>query len=70
MIEGKQGLRNVQFFRRNFYHASFEEASMVVCYLFPGAMKKLRPKFEEELRPGTWVITDRFHSIVDSDKND
>jgi hypothetical protein len=55
-----KGLINLKFLRKNFYHVSFHEASIVVCYLFPGAMNKLRLKFESELKPGTWVVSNTF----------
>ncbi len=33
---------------------------MVVCYLYPGAMRKLKDKFEQELAPGTLVVSNTF----------
>ncbi len=35
-------------------------ASMILCYLVPEASAALRPKFEEELRPGTKVVMESF----------
>ncbi|MGH6912863.1 MAG: class I SAM-dependent methyltransferase, partial [Geminicoccales bacterium] len=32
----------------------------VFCYLYPGAMARLRPKFESELGPGALVVTNSF----------
>lgn len=55
-----EGLINATFLRQNFYRVPFQEASLVVCYLFPAAMEKLKLKFEAELTPGTWVITHTF----------
>jgi len=46
--------------RKNFYDIDFSDADVVICYLFPGAMKKLRKKFEEELKPGAVVISNSF----------
>lgn len=55
-----RGLANLQLIRRNFYEVSFEDASVVVCYLFSGAMLKLKKKFEAELRAGTTIISHTF----------
>lgn len=51
---------NLKIMRRNFYKISFKEADCLVCYLYPGAMKKLKKKIEKELRPGALVITNTF----------
>jgi len=51
---------NLAVYRRDFLAASLEDASVVLCYLYPGAMEKLRPKFEAELRPGALVISNTF----------
>lgn len=51
---------NLQFSKQDILRVPLHEASLIVCYLYPGAMKKLKPKFEEELRPGTVVITNTF----------
>lgn len=36
------------------------QADVVVLYLFPGLMKELAEKFQRELRPGTYVVTQTF----------
>lgn len=46
--------------RRNFFDTSLDDASFVVCYLYTGAMKRLRHKFEQECTPGTLVLTHTF----------
>ncbi|WP_395806480.1 class I SAM-dependent methyltransferase [Archangium minus] len=51
---------NLQLVREDFFRASFSGASAVVCYLFPGAMKRLAPKFSEELAPGTRILSNTF----------
>jgi trans-aconitate methyltransferase len=51
---------NLKFNRQDILRVSLQEASLIVCYLYPAAMKKLKPKFEEELHPGTVVITNTF----------
>ncbi len=51
---------NITFYRKNFFKQSLQEAEVIVCYLYPGAMKKLKEKFEKELQPGSLVITNTF----------
>ncbi len=51
---------NLQLVRKDFFRASFSEASAVVCYLFPGAMTRLAPKLSTELAPGTRILSHTF----------
>lgn len=51
---------NLHFHRQDFFAISLKDASAVVCYLYPGAMEKLSLKFNEELPPGCWVISNTF----------
>jgi trans-aconitate methyltransferase len=53
------GFQNLRFKRANFMNVSFEDAAVIVCYLFPGGMRKLKPKLEM-LQPGTIVISNTF----------
>lgn len=46
--------------RKDFFSISLKNATMLVCYLYPEAMRKLKTKFEMELQPGTWVISNTF----------
>lgn len=52
--------KNLQFFWKDFYKNSLNSASIIVCYLYPGAMTRLQKKFENELNEGTWVISYTF----------
>lgn len=52
--------KNLRLARRDFFQEDLHEAALVVCYLYPGAMSKLKLKFEKELQPGTWVISNTF----------
>ena len=54
------GLPNLHVQRGNFFQVSLEQAALAVCYLYPGAMTRLRPKFEAELRPGALVVSNAF----------
>ena len=51
---------HVEIRRRDFFHESLWDARVVVCYLSPGIMERLRDKFEKELQPGTIVISNTF----------
>lgn len=51
---------NVEVVRRDFYSANLRDASLVVCYLYPGAMKRLESKFSAELRKETFVVSNTF----------
>ncbi|WP_410770407.1 class I SAM-dependent methyltransferase [Fontibacillus sp. BL9] len=50
-------VRNVSFIRGDLYKYPYGKADAVICYLFPGAMKRLDPLFREELTAGTSVIS-------------
>ena len=51
---------NLRIHRADFMAASLQGASAVVCYLYPGAMERLEPKFAAELAPGTPVVSNTF----------
>ena len=46
-------LPNVVLERRDFFSVLYGDADLIVCYLYPGAMRKLQIKFDRELKPGT-----------------
>ncbi len=54
------GPRNLKVFRRDFLKDNLSKASLVVCYLYPGAMEKLSPKLIQELKPTARVISNTF----------
>lgn len=45
------------FRRGNIYSWSYTDASVVVCYLYPGAMQRLSPILSRQLMPGARVIS-------------
>lgn len=51
---------NLHLLRRDIFSVSLGEASLIICYLYPAAMQKLKAKFEQELKPGTWIISNTF----------
>lgn len=53
-------LPNLQFVHKNFFQVSLSDASLVACYLFPDAMRKLKDKFRNELPPQALIATHTF----------
>ena len=54
------GPHNLKIVRRNFLQDDLSGASLVVCYLYPGAMARLSSKLVMELKPGAEVISNTF----------
>lgn len=53
-------LPNLHIYRKNFMHQHLGDASVIICYLYPKAMEKLKEKFNQELIPGTLIISNSF----------
>ena len=51
---------NLTLHRQSVFDIDLTDADVVVVYLHPAAMRKLGPKFEQELRPGTLVLSNTF----------
>lgn len=51
---------NMELYCQDFWKADLSASGLVVCYLYPAAMAKLRVKFEKELKPGTVVMSHTF----------
>ncbi|MCH9626521.1 MAG: hypothetical protein S4CHLAM2_01430 [Chlamydiales bacterium] len=51
---------NLTLQRKNFYSLPLDEADGVICYLYPGAMERLKVKFEKELKKSAFVISNTF----------
>ena len=58
------GPRNLKVVRRNFLKDDLSKASLVICYLYPGAMAKLSSKLLLELKPSAKVISNTFEVPV------
>ena len=54
------GPSNLRVVRRDFLKEDLSGASLVVCYLYPGAMEKLSTKLVLELKPNAQVISNTF----------
>lgn len=46
--------------RKDFFETDISEASVVFVYLVPNALKKLKPKFIKELKPGTRIVSIKY----------
>jgi len=53
-------LPNLRIKRQNFLRVSLADASMIVCYLYPGGMRKLCDKLERELADSAVVVSSTF----------
>ncbi|MBI4616151.1 MAG: class I SAM-dependent methyltransferase [Planctomycetes bacterium] len=51
---------NLALLRKDFFGVPLSGAAIVVCYLWPEGMRRLREKFERELTPGTIVVSNHF----------
>ncbi len=52
----------IEIRRDNMFSTDLREATVVSAFLWPGAMARLKPKFERELRPGARIVS-RCHRI-------
>jgi hypothetical protein len=48
---------DVSFIKRDLYTYPYERVDLVVCYLYPGGMKRLNTIFREKMAPGARVIS-------------
>lgn len=52
--------KNLTIRRCDFFRESIESSEIIICYLSPSIMKRLRPKLEAELANGAYVISNTF----------
>ncbi|MFC4598278.1 class I SAM-dependent methyltransferase [Cohnella hongkongensis] len=57
LFRGREGEPPVVFRRGDLYGFPYREAGAVVCYLYPGAMKRLGPLLAEQLSSGSLVVS-------------
>lgn len=51
---------NVQLQKTDFFTVPLDQAGLIVCYLYPGAMRQLKSKLEKEIQSDAWVISNTF----------
>jgi hypothetical protein len=54
------GLKNLTLYRKNFYHEKLPDASVLVCYLYPEAMSKIKHKLLLEKPKVDFLISNNF----------
>src|SRR5665811_2262681 len=60
----------VKIKRKNFFKENLSEASVIVVYLVPKTLEKLRKKFLKELKPGTRIISYKYEMDFKKIKED
>ena len=55
-----RGIQNIQLQRKNFLYADLSEASVIVCYLYPGAMIEIEKKLKTEKSKIRYLISNSF----------
>lgn len=73
----KKKCHSIKIFRKNFFGADFSKATHIFTYLMTKQMEKLEEKFEQELSPGTRLVTCSFplktkkpSSIIDLERSE
>ncbi len=56
-------LNNVEVIRGNFFDRNFSSADRIYAYLFPKVMPKLIAKLEQELKPGSKLVSCNFYDL-------
>lgn len=49
--------KKIKIVRKNFFDADVSKATVVVMYLIPKTLNRLKPKLLKELKPGTRIVT-------------
>ncbi|HPN54628.1 MAG TPA: methyltransferase [Candidatus Moranbacteria bacterium] len=52
--------QKVDYKRKDFFKIDISDADIIYAYLFPGIMKSLENKFNQELKAGTLVVSTAF----------
>lgn len=59
LLLGLRGKARLKY--RNFFHEDLSDADVICAFLTPAAMEKLKPKFEQETKPGCRIVSYAFH---------
>jgi len=57
----KNNKGNIKIIKQNFFNTDLSNATHVFTYLYPNVMDDLLPKFDEELKVGTRLVSTSFH---------
>lgn len=54
------GIQNIEWRRCDFFDVDLSDADIVIFYMLESILERLKPKFEEEFKLGTIVISNTF----------
>ncbi len=60
----KQKAPHLTLKKENFFKVPLSDATVIIMYLIPNALKRLTPKFLQEVKPGTRFISYRYEMPV------
>ncbi|MDX2366804.1 MAG: class I SAM-dependent methyltransferase [Colwellia sp.] len=60
LLKKALGLQNLTLYRQNFYNVNLPDASVLVCYLYPDAMVKIKNKLLLEQPKVDFLISNNF----------
>lgn len=60
LLKKSLGLQNLTLYRQNFYNVNLPDASVLVCYLYPEAMEKIKSKLLLEQPNIDFLISNNF----------
>ncbi len=60
LVSKMRAKSNLNFFYSDFFNKNLKPFNVVVCYLYPAGMERLKLKLEKELLNGTLVISNTF----------
>jgi precorrin-6B methylase 2 len=60
ILKSVLGIPNLSFHRHDILQSSLSDASAVVVYLHRAGIRNLKPKLEQELKPGVWIVSNTF----------
>ena len=52
---------NIQIIEKDFFEVDLSDATHIFTYLYPNIMDDLLPKLDQELKPGTRLVSASFH---------
>jgi Methyltransferase small domain len=53
-------IQNLSIQRQDILQSSLSNASAIVVYLHRAGIRNLKPKLEQELKPGVWIVSNTF----------
>ncbi|MGI9280992.1 MAG: hypothetical protein ACR2PX_15410 [Endozoicomonas sp.] len=53
-------LKNVMIIQKDFFNTEWQDARLIICYLYPGAMEKLAGAFHTKVGEGCYIISHTF----------